>query len=61
MASDFQPTTWTRTYRSARKASNLSLICYAGELLLPYRNEMLSIQDSCNSGISKLVFWHQTN
>lgn len=39
MASDFQPTSWTRTYRSARKASNLSLICYAGELLLPSRNE----------------------
>lgn len=57
MASDFQPTTWTRTYRSACKANNLSLIYYAGELLLSCRNELLSIQNSCNSGISKLVFF----
>lgn len=36
---------------------DLSLICCAGEDLLPWKNEMLSIQFSWKSGIPKLACW----
>lgn len=46
-------------YRSARWARDLALIYYAGETLLSWRNELLSIQLVCNSSIYKLVCWQQ--
>lgn len=61
MPCGFQPTTWMRTFRSACQAKDLSLICYNGEDLLPWINELLSIQFSCNSGIPELACWHQSN